>query len=114
VLAMFGSLALLALVPWLDRSPVKSARFRPVYAYFFWLLLGDCLLLGFCGAHPPEGWYVMASRLGTLYFYAHFLVVLPLLALFERPRPLPRSIGESVLRGRSGSPASYDQKREMR
>ena len=55
---------LLALVPWLDRSPVKSARFRPVYRYFFWLLLVDCFLLGFCGAHPPEGWYVVASRLG--------------------------------------------------
>ena len=114
VIAMFGSLGLLALVPWLDRSPVKSARFRPLYPYFFWLLLGDCFLLGFCGAHPPEGWYVAASRLGTLYFYLHFLVVLPLLALFERPRPLPRSIGESVLGSKNGSPAPYGLQRGMR
>jgi len=114
VIAMFGSLGLLALVPWLDRSPVKSARFRPLYPYFFWLLLGDCFLLGFCGAHPPEGWYVAASRLGTLYFYLHFLVVLPLLALFERPRPLPRSIGESVLGSKNGSPAPYGLQKGMR
>jgi ubiquinol-cytochrome c reductase cytochrome b subunit len=114
VLAMFGSLGLLALVPWLDRSPVKSARFRPLYPYFFWLLLGDCFLLGYCGAHPPEGWYLPASRVGTAYFYLHFLVVLPLLALFERPRPLPRSIGESVLRSRGGSPVPHGQQREMR
>jgi quinol-cytochrome oxidoreductase complex cytochrome b subunit len=98
VIAMFGAIVLLALVPWFDRSPVKSARFRPLYRYFFWLLLGDCFLLGFCGAHPPEGWYVVASRLGALYYYVHFLVIFPLLALFERPLPLPRSISESVLK----------------
>jgi ubiquinol-cytochrome c reductase cytochrome b subunit len=102
VLAMFGSLLLVALSPWLDRSPVKSARFRPVYPYFFWTLLLDCFLLGFCGAHPPEGWYVIAARLGTFYFYAHFLLVLPLLGLFERPRSLPRSIGEAVLKSNGG------------
>jgi quinol-cytochrome oxidoreductase complex cytochrome b subunit len=99
VIAMFGSLALLTLVPWLDRSPVKSARFRPLYQQFFWLLLADCFLLGYCGAHPPEGWYVIASRLGTAYYYLHFLVVFPLLGLFERPRPLPMSIGKPVLGG---------------
>ena len=114
VLAMFGSLGLLALVPWLDRSPVKSARFRPVYPYFFWLLLLDCFLLGFCGAHPPEGWYVIASRLGTAYFYLHFLLVLPLLAVFERPRPLPRSIGEAVLRHGSSPAALGTAAREIR
>jgi len=99
VIAMFGAIVLLALVPWLDRSPVKSARFRPVYRYFFWVLLGDCFLLGFCGAHPPAGWYVVAARLGALYYYLHFLVIFPLLALFERPLPLPRSISEPVLKG---------------
>jgi len=99
VIAMFGALALLTLVPWLDRSPVKSARFRPIYQQFFWLLLADCFLLGYCGAHPPEGWYVIASRVGTFYYYVHFLVLLPLLGLVERPRPLPMSIGKPVLDG---------------
>jgi ubiquinol-cytochrome c reductase cytochrome b subunit len=114
VLAMFGSLLLVALTPWLDRSPVKSARFRPVYPYFFWTLVFDCFLLGFCGAHPPEGWYVIAARLGTFYFYAHFLLVLPLLGLFERPRPLPRSIGEAVLRHGSSPAALGTAAREIR
>ena len=54
--------SLLFLLPWLDRSPVRSARFRPVYNWFFWLLVVDCFVLGYCGAHPPEGWYVVASR----------------------------------------------------
>jgi len=97
VIAMFGAIALLAVVPWLDRSPVRSARFRPIYQQFFWLLLADCFLLGYCGAHPPSGWYVVAARLATAYYYLHFLVVFPLLGLFERPRPLPMSIGKPVL-----------------
>jgi quinol-cytochrome oxidoreductase complex cytochrome b subunit len=106
VIAMFGAIVLLAVIPWLDRSPVKSARFRPIYKIFFWVLLGDCLLLGFCGAHQPAGWYVIASRLGTLYFYLHFLLLLPLLGVFERPLPLPRSIGEPVLRKGGMTPAA--------
>ncbi len=76
VIAMFGAIVLLALVPWLDRSPVKSARFRPLYRYFFWLLLGDCFLLGFCGAHPPEGIYVVIGRIATFYYFLHFLLIL--------------------------------------
>ena len=111
VIAMFGALALLTVVPWLDRSPVKSARFRPIYQQFFWLLLADCFLLGYCGAHPPQGWYVIASRLGTAYYYFHFLVLLPLLGLFERPRPLPMSIGKPVLGGgMAASPAQTMEK----
>jgi len=106
VIAMFGALVLLALIPWLDRSPVKSARFRPIYKVFFWVLLADCFLLGFCGAHQPSGWYVVAARLGTLYYYLHFLLLLPLLGLFERPLPLPRSIGEPVLRPGGLRPAT--------
>jgi ubiquinol-cytochrome c reductase cytochrome b subunit len=105
VIAMFGAILMLALIPWLDRSPVKSARFRPMYKLFFWVLLADCILLGYCGAHPPEGWYVIASRIGTLYYFLHFLVILPLLSIFERPLPLPRSIGEPVLKGGGLSPA---------
>src|SRR5579862_3980119 len=106
VIAMFGAIALLAVVPWLDRSPVRSARFRPIYQQFFWLLLADCFLLGYCGAHPPSGWYVVAARLATAYYYLHFLVVFPLLGLFERPRPLPMSIGKPVLSPDTAPPAA--------
>jgi ubiquinol-cytochrome c reductase cytochrome b/c1 subunit len=97
VIAMFGSIIVLALVPWLDTSKVRSAVYRPLYKQFFWVWVFVCFLLGWLGAKPPEGGYVIAARIATLYYFAHFLVIMPLLGLFETPRPLPRSIVDSVL-----------------
>ncbi len=99
VIAMFGSIFVLFFLPWLDRSPVRSARFRPLYKQFFWILLFVCIVLGYCGANPPEGWYVVASRIATAWYFLHFLVILPLLGVLERPRPLPHSISQPVLGG---------------
>jgi quinol-cytochrome oxidoreductase complex cytochrome b subunit len=99
VIAMFGAIAVLFLLPWLDRSPVRSARFRPIYKWFFWLLLADCVLLGYLGAKPAEGIYVVLALLATIYYFFHFLILLPLLGSIERPKPLPASISEPVLSG---------------
>ncbi|WP_119459180.1 cytochrome b/b6 [Rhodospirillaceae bacterium SYSU D60014] len=104
VLAMFGAIFVLFLLPWLDRSPVRSSRFRPIYKWFFWVLVADCVLLTWAGAKPPEGIYVVLARLGTAYYFAHFLLLLPLLSIFETPRPRPTSISQPVLRG-GGVPA---------
>ena len=98
VIVMFASIVLLALLPWLDRSPVRSARYRPVYFWFFWLLLIDCVILGWVGAQKPEGIWPTVGLLATLYYFLHFLVIMPLLGVMERPRPLPASISESVLK----------------
>ena len=92
VIAMFAAIAVLFVLPWLDRSPIRSAKFRPVYFVLFWVLLADCTLLGFCGANPPEGIWVVLSRIGTVYYFAHFIILLPLLSLYERPIDLPLSI----------------------
>jgi ubiquinol-cytochrome c reductase cytochrome b subunit len=103
VIAMFGSILILCFLPWLDRSPVRSARFRPVYRWFFWIFALDCLVLGWVGANPPDGFwhgiaFVTIGRISTAYYLAHFLIVLPLLSVFERPDPLPHSISEPVLK----------------
>src|SRR5690606_20544513 len=103
VLLMFGAIAVLFLLPWLDRSPVRSARFRPIYRIFFWLLLIDCIILGVVGANPPEGWWIVVGLITTVWYFAHFLIILPLLGKLERPKPLPASISEPVLRGGSAT-----------
>ena len=97
VTAMFGSIFLLFLLPWLDTSPVRSARFRPIYKWVFWLLVVDSVVLAWVGANPPEGKFIVIGRLATFYYFVQFLVVLPLLGKFERPLPLPPSISEAVL-----------------
>ncbi|MER9947800.1 cytochrome b N-terminal domain-containing protein [Mesorhizobium sp. M0047] len=97
VLAMFGSIAVLFLVPWLDSSKVRSAVYRPWYRLFFWIFVADALFLGWLGSQPAEGAYVVMSQLATLYYFAFFIIVMPLLGLIETPRPLPHSITEAVL-----------------
>jgi ubiquinol-cytochrome c reductase cytochrome b subunit len=103
VIAMFGAIVVLALVPWLDTSRVRSANYRPLYRQFFWVFVIVCVLLGWLGAKPPEGGYVIAARICTAWYFIHFLVVLPLLGLFETPKPLPSSIAETVLGKKGGA-----------
>ena len=105
VLAMFAAIAVLFVLPWLDRSPVRSASFRPIYKIMFWVFLLDCVALTYLGAMPAEGIYVVLSRLCTVYYFCHFIVLLPALSIFETPRSLPRSIGKPVLGGGNGIPA---------
>ena len=99
VILLFGSLAVLFILPWLDTSKVRSTHFRPIYRFFFWILVVVCLVLGYVGAKPAEGIYLLLARLGTVYYFFHFLILLPILGKIERPLPLPRSISEPVLRG---------------
>ena len=99
VLAMFGSIAILAFLPWLDTSKVRSGTYRPLFRVFFWLFAVNAVILGWLGAKPAEGTYVLIARIATAYYFAYFLVILPLLAKFERPLPLPESISRPVLGG---------------
>jgi ubiquinol-cytochrome c reductase cytochrome b subunit len=99
VLAMFASILLLFFLPWLDKSPVRSGSYRPTFRIFFWILILDVLVLGWCGGLPAEEPYVMISQVATIYYFAHFLIILPLLSMVERTEPLPNSISESVLHG---------------
>jgi quinol-cytochrome oxidoreductase complex cytochrome b subunit len=98
VLAMFGSIVVLAFLPWLDTSRVRSASYRPLFRQFFWIFVAVCLGLGYLGSRPAEGGYVIAARILTTYYFVHFLVILPLLGLFEKTKPLPNSIAEAVLK----------------
>jgi len=106
VLAMFASIVILFVIPWLDTSKVRSSKFRPVYKWFFWLFVVDTFILGYCGAKAPDDYFmgvpglkvIVMGQLSTLYYFAHFLVVMPLVGKMERPKPLPASISESVLK----------------
>ncbi len=106
VLAMFGSILLLFFLPWLDSSPVRSANYRPKYRAFLIVLLFDVLLLGYVGGAEANARNVVLGQIGSAYYFLHFLVILPLVAASERPRPLPNSITEAVLEKHAGtSPA---------
>jgi quinol-cytochrome oxidoreductase complex cytochrome b subunit len=97
VIAMFGSIVVLFFLPWLDTSKVRSGRFRPLFRQFFWLFVACCFVLGVVGANPPEGHWITIGQIATVYYFAYFLIILPLLGLLEKPTPVPASISESVL-----------------
>ena len=97
VIAMFAAIALLFILPWLDKSPVRSTTYRPIYKWFFWALMVDIVILAICGKAPAEEPYVRISQLASIYYFAHFLIILPIVSKIERPLPLPNSITEAVL-----------------
>lgn len=99
VIAMFASIALLFVLPWLDTSKVRSASFRPIYRWFFWVLVADAVLLTMVGGRPAEGIWVRLGQVATAYYFFHFLVLLPVLGWLETPKKLPESINQSVLAG---------------
>jgi len=114
VLAMFASILLLFFLPWLDKSPVRSGSYRPVFKRFFWLLVLDVLILGYIGGAPINWWRVALGQFASAYYFIHFLVILPLVSAFETPLPLPSSISESVLHGETQEAAPLGQNKPRR
>ncbi len=108
VLAMLSAILLLFFLPWLDTSPVRSNSYRPLNRIFFWVLVADCILLGVCGGKLAEEPWVRIGQLASAYYFAHFLIIIPLIARFEKTLPLPSSISESVLakHGQAAPPGS--------
>ena len=94
---MFSAIFVLIILPWLDTSKVRSTIFRPLYKQFYWFLIADVLILGYVGAMPAEGIYLLVARVGTAYYFIHFLVILPILGRLEKPLEIPTSITDPVL-----------------
>ena len=105
VAGLLGAIVVLFFVPWLDTSPVRSTRYRPLYRWFFWAFVITGLALGYLGSQPPEGVYLIFGRLFTAYYFLFFLVVMPVVGRIEKPRMLPGSITQSVL-GEDETPPS--------
>jgi len=97
VLAMFGAIAVLFFVPWLDTSDVRSANYRPMYKIFFWIFAINAVFLGYLGSRPAEGVWIPLMKASTFWYFFHFIVVMPALGWFEKPLPRPASITDAVL-----------------
>ncbi|UXM94580.1 cytochrome b N-terminal domain-containing protein [Bartonella sp. HY329] len=92
VLVLFGSVGVLIFVPWLDRSKIRSCRYRPLFKLFFWLFIADVIMLGWLGTRSVEDVYILWAQIGTAYYFVFFLVIMPFLPRFEKTLPLPASI----------------------
>lgn len=96
VVAMFSAILVWFFLPWLDTSPVRSGTYRPKMRMAFWIFVFATAVLFYCGGAPAEEPYVMLSQLAGAYYFAYFLIILPLLSRIEKPLPLPNSITEAV------------------
>ena len=110
VILMFSAILILAALPWLDTSKVRSAVFRPIYKQFFWILVLDVLILGYIGAMPAEGAYVAIGRVATVYYFAHFLIIMPVLGFVEKTKPVPLSIADPIISGSGNLAAAKKDK----
>jgi ubiquinol-cytochrome c reductase cytochrome b subunit len=97
VIALFAAIVVLAVVPWLDRSPVKSAKYRPTFRFFFWVFVVICIGLGYLGSQEPSGGTTLVARILTVGYFGFFLVIMPLLSFVEKTKPIPVSIADAVL-----------------
>ncbi len=97
VIALVASVAILAFMPWLDTHPVRSARYRPYYRMAIFALLASILALGYVGAKPVEQPWVLIGQIATFYYFAFFLIIVPLLSRYEKALPMPASIHDAVL-----------------
>ena len=97
VLLMFGAIAILFVLPWLDSSKVRSCNFRPIYKWFMMLFFINFFVLGYVGMLPAEGTYLLIARVGLIYYFAFFLVITPFINRIESPQTLPASISDVYL-----------------
>ena len=103
---MLAAIVVLFVLPWLDTHKVRSMRFRPVARGFFLVFIFFCFILGWCGAGTPDNvavpigkglTFYRLSQIATFYYFAYFLLILPILGLVEKPTKRPESITKAVL-----------------
>jgi|TARA_B100001741_G_scaffold43616_1_gene31740 ubiquinol-cytochrome c reductase cytochrome b subunit len=83
VIAMFGAIVVLFLIPFINQSEVRSSTFRPIYRKLFWFLFADFLILGWIGQKVVESPYVEVGQLATVLYFLFFCVLLPGLGVLE-------------------------------
>ena len=105
VLAMFGAIGVMALVPWLDTSSVRSGKYRPMFKWWFALLCFDFVVLTWVGSQAPTEFTSWISLLASAYWFAYFLVILPILGVIERPLPPPSTIEDDFKAHYPSAPA---------
>ncbi len=84
VIAMLCAILILAFLPWIHSTEIRSSRFRPLYKFFFWSLFSSCLLLGWIGGMPVEDPYILIGQVLSFYYFYYFLILIPILGKIEK------------------------------
>ncbi len=98
VVMMFGAIALLFVLPWLDTSKTRSCNYRPIYKWFMMLFFVNFFILGYVGMMPAEGLYLLVARIGLIYYFGFILLLTPLIGKYEKSTQLPASISDAFIK----------------
>ncbi len=92
VIVMFGAVLVMFFLPWLDRSPVKSIRYKgPIFKVLVVLFAIDFIILNYLGMHKPDPTRTLIARIGTAYYYFFFLAM-PFYSKMESTKPEPERV----------------------
>ena len=92
VLAMFAALGVFFLLPWLDRSPVKSIRYRsPIYKWILGTFVVSFIVLGWLGVQPVTPLYVLLARIFTILYFA-FFILMPWFSTLGKTKEVPERV----------------------
>jgi ubiquinol-cytochrome c reductase cytochrome b subunit len=92
VIVMGGAIVVLFFLPWLDRSPVKSIRYKgPIYKFALGVFVISFLILGVCGLKPPAGIYPLLAKICTFLYFAFFLLM-PFYSKIDSVKAVPARV----------------------
>ena len=92
VIVMGAAVVILFFLPWLDRSPVKSIRYRgPIYKIMLGLFVAAFVMLGYLGTQAPTDTKTMFAQLGTAVYFAFFLLM-PIYSKIDPTKPVPERV----------------------
>ena len=84
VVAMVGAILILAVLPIINTSEIRSSKFRPIYGIAYWFLVSDFLLLGWIGQKPVETPYIEVGQVATVFYFLFFIVLVPVIGIIEK------------------------------
>ena len=84
VVAMVGAILILAILPVINTSEIRSSKFRPIYGIAYWFLVSDFLLLGWIGQKPVETPYIEVGQVATVFYFLFFIILVPVIGIVEK------------------------------
>ena len=92
VVAMGMAIVMLFLLPWLDRSPVKSIRYRgAIYKFFLAMFVVSFIVLGWLGTQPAGGIYLILSQIFSITYFL-FFILMPWYTKIDKTKPVPERV----------------------
>jgi quinol-cytochrome oxidoreductase complex cytochrome b subunit len=83
IVAMLGSILVLLLIPFINTSDIRNTTYRPIFKFFFWLFLADFVILTWVGQKPVRDYFILTSQIATVYYFAFFLIIIPIVGTIE-------------------------------